>query len=118
MDTITEFTIECQPEYEPVESHFSPEALSKEDIKDIYKQVKNGNQWAWCNVKITCILTCDNEKFIGVSHLGCCSYKNQEEFVKDGYYDNMCSDAMADAEEACKCAMVRGHAAKKILSGE
>ena len=117
MKTETEFTIECGPEFEPIESHLS-ECLNKNEIKGLYNRVEHGDQWAWCNVKVVCTIKCDGEEFRGVTNLGCCSYKDKDEFIVDGYYDNMCSDAMRDAEEACKCAMVRGHAAKKILMGE
>ena len=87
--------IECQPELIPVTGHAmasgDPE-VDKAAENDILSQLADGNDWAWGAVTVS-------GTFHGLSasdHLGCCSYKDEQDFRKDGYFDDMVSEVVAD----------------------
>jgi tRNA-dihydrouridine synthase len=89
------FTIEASPEEDDPEGHFAsddPEA-DREMIEDIKRNVRNGNVWAWCSVKVTA----EWNGAIGVDTLGGCSYASEEEFCHiDCYYADMRDAAIRD----------------------
>lgn len=89
-DTIN-IMVECLPEFTPIEGNCS--AIDEEtDAKTerwIKRQLDNGNQWAWCTVKVTVKWG----KNIGNDYLGCCSYKSFEDFKNGVYYEEMVENA-------------------------
>jgi hypothetical protein len=48
------------------------------------------NEWAWCSVKVTAVW----QGFRGSAYLGCCSYKDREDFEKGGYLPQMQEEAL------------------------
>lgn len=93
------FTIECLPEDIPVRGYASAidEETDRKTEKRIYKQLENGNEWAWCTVKVTATY----KGITGTDYLGCCSYKSQKDFEKNsGYYSDMKNVAFNNLIEA------------------
>lgn len=93
-----EFTLSCEPEHIPIEGNCSAidEETDKANEQMIREQLENGNEWAWCSVKVTARY----KGVEGVDYLGGCSYKSKEDFMKDGYYLDMKKVAFADLIES------------------
>jgi hypothetical protein len=90
-----EFTVECRPENESIEGNAM--ASGDEKIDDeanawVREQLASGNPWAWCTVKITA----EWRGYTGVDYLGCCSYKSEEDFKNDCYFEAVKSNALED----------------------
>lgn len=89
-----EFTLTCEPEDMDFVGNCSA-VDPKTDKKNedwIRQQLEDGNEWAWCCVK----MTAKYKSFEGVDYLGGCSYKSEEDFKKDGYYKDMKQQAYSD----------------------
>lgn len=92
------FRLESEPEDLSIEGNCSA-VDAKTDARTerwIRKQLGNGNEWAWCSVKVTATLG----EFEGTAYLGACSYKSEADFVKGGYYDDMCDEALDELDAA------------------
>lgn len=86
--------IEClEEDIDPME-HFDDPIVAR-DIKQKYDE---GNDWAWCCVKVT--VTHKQADFVSIQYLGGCSYENEEDFKKDLYYEDMVNDALGDIQSA------------------
>lgn len=81
------FTVEMEPEYEDPRRFFD----DSRDVEFVLQQIKAGNDWEWCTVKVTARY----QDFKGVAYLGACSYEDEKEFLKDASYEDMCADALA-----------------------
>jgi hypothetical protein len=68
------------------------DSYDKEIEDTIINKVNDGNVWAWASV----IVIAEWNGFKGRDHLGCCSYKNEDEFKSDGYYRDMVNSAVDD----------------------
>jgi hypothetical protein len=79
---------------------------------DILSRLRHGDIWAWASV--TVLATCG--EFSGSNSLGCCSYKDQDEFEKDQYYKDMKAEALEDLRRNLLSAVKRGEAASKLLA--
>lgn len=93
-DDVT-FTITCENEDIPIKGNAMASGNDKEDkeVEDqIIRDLMSGNQWAWCCVKVTA----EWNGFRGVDYLGCCSYKDEEDFKEGGYYEQMKTQALDD----------------------
>jgi hypothetical protein len=100
------FTIECLPEDIAIRGNVlvsGDVAEDKQAEDEIIRQLKSGNDWAWCTVKVTARVEFD---FFGVDYLGCCSYMSEDDFKKGGYYEDMKANALNDlnkqGQELCK----------------
>jgi hypothetical protein len=64
-----------------------------EDVEFVEREIENGNPWAWfvAHVRVTYkgILSHDD-------YLGGCSYKNEKDFKKGGYYDDMVNNCLSE----------------------
>jgi hypothetical protein len=90
------YTLEAEPEHVPIEGNASA-VNEEEDAKTnkwVYDQLIEGNAWAWCTVRVTCLLDSGEQ---GYDTLGCCSYKSLEDFLKDPYWEDMKDMAYRDA---------------------
>lgn len=100
METITiklpsidqiEFELIAEYETTPIEGNALASGDDETDRKQeqmIKRQLRNGNVWAWASVELK-----GKYKGLEVSdYLGCCSYKSEKDFKKDGYYDDMKSE--------------------------
>jgi hypothetical protein len=83
----------------PPEDHFDsgdPE-FDKEDCKRIRENAE-WNIWAWCCVKVSMT-------FAGLqscAYLGGSSYLDEEDFMNDGYYEDMKSECLEDLNKQLK----------------
>lgn len=91
-----EITILCHPEHVPVKGNALASGDNEFDAKcerKIIRDLENGNEWAWCTAEV-------RGEFNGLSasdYLGCCSYRNEKDFVKNsGYYEDMVARVLAD----------------------
>ena len=114
MNDKIKFRIEAEPEDEPVRGNFA----SGDDAKDkaledeIIAKIDSGDTWAWASV---CVLA-EFEGFKGRAYLGCCSYEDEADFVKEGmYYEQMKADAVEDLKREIKRQIATGEDAKQAL---
>lgn len=88
-----EFIIENEPEDTPIEGNASAidEKTDRKVAKSIRDQLRRGNTWAWCRVKVS---ACWNG-FAGSDYLGCCSYRSEKDFKTHGPLHDMRAEALA-----------------------
>lgn len=96
------FYLECEPEDIPVRGNCmasGDDAFDKECEDKILAELDDGNEWAWCCVKVTARLNqCPSLE--GNAFLGGCSYESEEDFIKhSGYYEDMKRQALADLQK-------------------
>lgn len=67
--------------------------LDKKVEDGILKRLNLGQTWAWASVKVEAYIN----GFTGTDYLGCCSYKNTQDFIKNSmYYSDMKHEAKGD----------------------
>lgn len=85
-----EFSISIQDEDISPDGQFDdPETLA------YVKEQMELNPWGWCIVKVTASW----EGFKGSDYLGGCSYKDEEDFKKGGYLEQMKAEALKDLNQ-------------------
>lgn len=85
---MVEFEIILHNEDQPVRGNAIASGDDKYDTKvenRIIKQLESGNLWAWCVVEVKATF----EDLEASDYLGGCSYRNQRDFEKGGYYEDM-----------------------------
>ena len=94
-------TLERQEEDESPRGQFDdPSAL-----KWVQKQIMEGNEWGWfcARVIVGGQFPCEEHED---EYLGCCSYRDRNDFIRDGYFIDMvrqCYDRLkAKARETVK----------------
>lgn len=109
------YTVECKPEWEDYRGNCSaidPET-DREAEELIRRQLADGNEWAWCSVKVTAHWN----GFRGYDYLGCCSYASREDFCQPGgYYDDLKAEARAALITAVESAYVRSRKAVRAIT--
>ena len=79
---------------EEIISIHDDEFLTSKQKKDISKRL-DYNIWAWCCVKVECTYY----SLTATSYLGCCSYQDEQDFIKNsGYYEDMINDCLIDLQ--------------------
>jgi hypothetical protein len=90
-----EFTLEAEQDDMPVRGMAmasGDDAVDKKVEDEIIDRLDGGDVWAWASVSMTARW----KGMEGVNYLGCCSYADEEDFKKDGYYKDMKAEAFAD----------------------
>lgn len=90
--------LECEEEDRTYRGEFELEngEPNREIEKWIAKELRSGNQWAWCSAHV--IVTYRDLK--GEDWLGGCSYQSKEDFMQpNGYYDSMIGEAVEKVAE-------------------
>jgi pantothenate synthetase len=74
-------------EFEPEEEDITPEdtLYEKESANRVRKDYNNGNIYAWFCAKVTV----KYKEFEETDYLGACSYKDEKDFKRGGYYYDM-----------------------------
>ena len=117
-DSEIEYTIEVFEEYTPVEGNCmcsGDDDFDRECEQRIYDELEGGNEWAWCTVRVVARIP-GLDYVEGDDHLGCCSYANEFDFKRGGYYADMKDEArrrLIDALEELSDSItkfVEGHA--------
>lgn len=94
MDEVA-FFLKVEEEETPLEGNVLSsgyETVDKRAEVIVQEALNAGNIWAWCLVTIVAHWN----GFEGKDTLGCCSYKNEEEFKQDEYYADMKQSALDD----------------------
>lgn len=70
--------------------------LDRETEQTIFDAINSGDVWGWCTVEVKLTY-----KHITASdYLGCCSYKNEQDFITDsGYYEDMVQTCLAELNQ-------------------
>lgn len=94
------YDIRMEPEHEQIEGNASAidPVTDKEIVEHIKEELRNGNDWAWCQVRVVAsYVDDDGNEYTGESSwLGDCSYESEQDFIKGGYYDDMKKEAYED----------------------
>jgi len=89
-----QFIVSIETEEVSIFDHFDSgdSSSDREMEKNIIRRLDRGDLWAWCIV----IVVAKYGDISGMDHLGCCSYKDENEFRECGYYNDMCDRALED----------------------
>lgn len=92
---------EALPEDQPIKGNAvatGNEQTDNEICEAIQKDLDNGNDWAWCVVRVHVIYKGVQSDY---QYLGGCSYKSMRDFIDNGgsYYTDMVNDAIVDLNE-------------------
>lgn len=93
-------SIECLEENVPIKGNVivsGDDEYDKEVEKKVARRLRY-NSWAWCCVRVTAKWN----SFEGETYLGCCSYKNEKDFMADGYYEQMVVEALSQLNNEIK----------------
>jgi hypothetical protein len=107
MSYTIEYSVECLPEFMPIEGNAS--AIDPETDAQIAAHIKNeleaGNDWAWCAVRVKAAAFDDAGEQIayGEDYLGGCSYSSETAFTACPYYEDM----KTIAREECEAEILR-----------
>jgi hypothetical protein len=105
--------IEYKVVKEPESVSFVSEFKDQPDTVDwIRRQLEvEGNDWAWCVITIEARYG----EFVGRASLGCCSYRNLNDFLMCDYYKDMKTEAADALVKAMRTSIKRGEEAKAAL---
>jgi hypothetical protein len=113
------FTLEVEPEYESVRGNLICTGDEKEDRRfedEIIAQLNRGDIWAWCIIRVTATYTLpDGTTVSGSDSLGCCSFRDEQDFKTTGYYDDMKREALAYLESNIEAQIKRGKLLTEIF---
>lgn len=114
------YLIQVDHEDIPVRGSFASgdDAADKEDEDRIIRRLNRGDVWAWCMVTVTAQVEFDGVVYEGTDHLGGCSYEGEEEFKRDGYYEDMCASALDDLKRNVKAVFTDDIKAAERRAGE
>lgn len=114
------YTIEIHPDDTPVRGNAlasGDDALDKAAEDEILARLDAGDFWAWCVVEVTAHATINGitTDFLGVAHLGACSYEDEAQFkTAGGYYEDLCAEAREDLIKNLNKAIARGRSAETV----
>ena len=109
------YEIEIEEEDMDIERAF-PELEDKELVDQLIRRLNRGDLWAYCWVKVSAVLVVGGRTYRGFAGLGCCSYENEEDFKKGGYYEQLKDDAFLDLQQNLRILVDRGDAARAVLA--
>lgn len=95
IDDLVTIEIACLPEDIPVRGNCIVSGDDEYDCEvenTIIDRLNDGDQWAWCIVKVTVRLV-DDFAISESVYLGGCSYDDEDDFLLGGYYEDMVSEA-------------------------
>jgi hypothetical protein len=66
--------------------------IDRDCVQDIIERLNQGDVWAWAFVTVTVTW----HTFSGINYLGCCTYKDEDDFKTSDsdYYEDMVSEAL------------------------
>jgi hypothetical protein len=93
------FEVEALPEDAAVRGNAmasGDEKIDQEAEDEILERLDRGDIWAWCTVRVVAKWN----GFEGDAFLGCCSYKDVNDFCQPGgYYEDMREEALEQLNE-------------------
>lgn len=102
---MSQIKIEVIPQEEdvPVRGYAidSGDPKTDKEIEDSILKDLETNPWAWCYIEVKASIG----EFEGSAYLGCCSYKDAEDFKKNsGYYPEMKKEAITNLKKTLESA--------------
>jgi hypothetical protein len=92
------WTLKAEQEHVPVRGNALASGNDAEDKKcenAIWRDLERGNEWAWC-----CAVVTGHFKGLQASScLGCCSYKNENDFKRGGYFTDMQAEVLRELQK-------------------
>jgi hypothetical protein len=95
-----DITLEALPETVRVRGNASAsgdDELDRDEENAILVRLDMGDVWAWCTAKVT---VRDSHGREASDYLGCCSYKDEKDFKRGGYYLDMIKACIEEIENA------------------
>jgi hypothetical protein len=90
---LIEIHVEAEEEDIPVGIDSGDEVYDKTVEDRILRRLHNGDEWAWCCAKVSARIVGTDIK--ESTYLGCSSYRNAQDFVKNsGYYPEMKNECL------------------------
>lgn len=89
----------CSPEDVPIEGNASAidPVTDAETVSRIKRQLRHGNEWAWCQVQVRVTY---RDVLEASDYLGCCSYDSEDDFRRPGgYFDDMVAECIRQLNE-------------------
>lgn len=86
------------------------DAADKAIEDEILERLARDDVWAWATVE----MRAECGGFVGRDFLGCCSYRDEDEFKADAYFKDMQDRAFDDLLCTLKAAMSDGNRARKL----
>jgi hypothetical protein len=96
IDMVT-VTVTPEEEFEPITRELSFQQTGADHSQYIRKvQRDNGcNPWLWCTVAVKA----EFKGLTGTAYLGCCAYRNEEDFKAGGYFEQMRDEAFLELKQ-------------------
>jgi len=92
-ETEVRMSIDAEPEHSTPDFEQEDGSADTELIHQVLKRLEDGNEWAWCVVRVTMSWG----EWKGVAYLGGCSCDSLEEFIENGdYYQDLKKDALSE----------------------
>lgn len=95
-------SIHVEEEHVPVRGnavYSDNKELDKQVEDSILEKLEAGDAWAWCCVRV-------HVSFKGIlssnQYLGCCSYKDEDDFASGGYLDDMIKEGVDEINKTIK----------------
>lgn len=77
---------------EDADTSYKDAGFDEEALKWIKAELQAGNEWAWCDVKVTATLYgLEAETWIGQ-----CSYESRKAFMAGGYYEQLVDEVVEE----------------------
>lgn len=90
-----EITIHVTQDDAPVRGNAMASGDDELDRKvedEILDRLDSGDVWAWASVEVRAT----HEGLSGSDYLGCCCYRDEEDFKSGGYYEDMVREACSN----------------------
>ena len=98
LEKLIEYRMTVEQDHIPIRGNALASGDPQEDKRAedmIIDDLNSGNIWAWCSVTVVAYIPSIPE-IEGTDSLGACSYKSEEDFKRDDYYNDMKAVAKAD----------------------
>lgn len=108
-DEVT-FRLVIEPEMEPVRGNAvasGDEALDREIEDGLIARLNSGDDWAWFTATVEASWRSpDGKCYTGEAYLGCCSYRDEDDFRGDAYFSDMQKEALDALNSAIENAVL------------
>lgn len=99
-------TVTAEQDHIPVRGNAmasGDDAVDSEVEDEIIERLNNGDVWAWALVTVTV----EFESLKAAESVGGCSYENEEDFKKNGGYDDMVDICLAELNKKAQKIAIR-----------
>lgn len=97
-DSMVSYSIEVEEDFIDVRGNAmcsGDDDFDREVEDAIIARLNDGDVWAWASVKVSARYD-GIDGIEGVDYLGGCNYADEDDFKRDGYYEDMCNCARDD----------------------